>query len=109
MDATPLKTDPGSQPRMIGRYQLIQPIASGGMGTVYLGGATAPGGFVRLVAVKSIHPHLAQERAFVDMFKDEACIAARIHHSNVGSVLDYGEERGQVFLVMDYIFGETLN
>jgi len=66
-----------------GRYELLDTIASGGMATVHLGRAVGAGGFERLVAIKTMHPHLSSEPDFVGMFLDEARLAARIRHPNV--------------------------
>jgi eukaryotic-like serine/threonine-protein kinase len=98
--------------RMLGRYLLCYELASGGMATVYLArseGQHAETGFERLVALKIIHPHLARQREFVEMFLDEARIASRIVHPNVCSVFDFGEESSTYFLAMDYLVGETTN
>jgi len=93
---------------VVGRYQLLHRLASGGMGTVYAARATGVGGFERLVAVKVLHPHLAEHDRFVSMFLDEARLAARIHHPNVVATLDVFEEGGRFFLVMDYVRGMEL-
>ncbi len=92
-----------------GRYELIHRLGHGGMASVYLGRAIGTAGFERLVAVKVIHPHLANEPEFVDMFLDEARIAAKIHHPNVCETLDLGDEDGLFFMVMEYVEGETLS
>ncbi|MGE0791159.1 MAG: serine/threonine protein kinase [Sandaracinaceae bacterium] len=92
----------------IGRYRLMFQLAAGGMATVYLARAEGPSGFDKLVALKRIHPHLAQDRAYVDMFLDEARIASRITHANVCSVFDFGEAEGEYFIAMEYLVGETL-
>ncbi len=94
--------------RMLGRYVLCYELASGGMATVYLARADGPAGFGKLVALKLIHPHLAKQKDFVEMFLDEARIAARIVHPNVCSVFDFGQEGDTYFLAMDYLVGETL-
>lgn len=94
--------------RVLGRYVLCYELASGGMATVYLARTEGSSGFDRLVALKIIHPHLAKQREFVDMFLDEAKIAARIVHPNVCSVFDFGEEEGTYYLAMDYLVGETM-
>ena len=73
----------GSVTVRAGRYELLRAIASGGMATVHLGRALGEGGFERLVAVKVMHAHLAEEPEFVAMFLDEARLAARIRHPNV--------------------------
>ena len=98
----------GSDPAVLGRYRLISKIASGGMATVFLATASGPGGFEKVFALKRIHPHLADESDFVDMFLDEARIASRIHHSNVCQVFDFGEADGTYYLAMEYLLGESL-
>jgi serine/threonine protein kinase len=97
-----------STSRRLGRYVLSHEIASGGMATVNLARAEGPGGFEKVVAIKSIHPHLAKDQAFVRMFLDEARVASRIDHPNVCRVFDFGEADGTHFIVMEYIVGETL-
>ena len=90
------------------RYELVGEIASGGMATVYLARLTGVGGFQRFVAIKRLHPHLASEKEFVEMFLDEARIAARIHHPNVVPILEVGASVVGYYLVMEYIEGDTL-
>lgn len=94
-------------PRVVGRYTLHQEIAAGGMATVYLARMVGPARFAPVVAVKTMHPHFAREPEFVHMFLDEARLAARIRHPNVVPVLDVHEE-GELFLVLEYIHGESL-
>jgi serine/threonine protein kinase len=95
--------------RWVGRYELIHRLAHGGMATVYLGRAKGKAGFEKVVAVKVIHPHLANEAEFVGMFLDEARIAARLHHPHVVEILDLGETDGAYFMVMEFIEGENLS
>jgi eukaryotic-like serine/threonine-protein kinase len=90
-----------------GRYALCLELASGGMASVYLARSTGPDGFYRVCAIKRIHPHLARQRAFNDMFLDEARIAARIVHPNVCQVFDFGREGNASYLAMEYLSGET--
>jgi serine/threonine-protein kinase len=78
------------------------------MATVFLARLPGAGGFERMVAIKRLHPHLERDKEFVEMFLDEARIAARIHHPNVVSTLEIGESERGYFLVMDYIEGTTL-
>lgn len=91
----------------IGRYDLVAEIASGGMATVYLARLSGAGGFQRNVAIKVLHPHLAYDREFVEMFLDEARLAAMIHHPNVVPIQEVGEGDHGYYLVMDYIEGDT--
>jgi len=83
-------------------------IASGGMATVHLARAHGAGGFQRFVALKVMHPHIASEPEFVQMFLDEARLAARIHHPNVVGTSDVQQDEDGLFLVMDYIDGPAL-
>jgi serine/threonine protein kinase len=92
----------------VGRYELIHRLGQGGMAAVFLGRATGRAGFEKLVAVKVIHPHLAAEPDFVEMFLDEARIAARLHHPHVVEILDLDEDEDASFMVMEYVEGETL-
>ncbi|MEI9950987.1 MAG: serine/threonine-protein kinase [Pseudomonadota bacterium] len=100
--------DPGAGRQRVDRYELVGEIASGGMATVYLARLTGVGGFQRFVAMKRLHPHLASEKEFVEMFLDEARIAARIHHPNVVPILEVGASGVGYYLVMEYIEGDTL-
>jgi eukaryotic-like serine/threonine-protein kinase len=95
-------------PIKLGRYSLFAKLASGGMATVYLGRMSSEVGFGRTVAIKRLHPHLASEPEFVSMFLDEARLAARIHHPNVVQTIDVVTTDGELFLVMDYVRGESL-
>ena len=96
-------------PLRIGRYSLYRELARGGMATIFLGQLQGPVGFARTVAIKRLHPHLAKDPEFVTMFMDEARLAARIQHPNVASMLDVVATKGELFLVMEYIQGETLS
>ena len=97
-------------PEQLGRYELLLPIATGGMATVYLARALGIAGFEREVAVKLMHPHLRAdgEGAALDLL-EEARLAGRIRHPNVVAVLDVGDDPHGIFLVMEYIEGETLS
>jgi len=90
------------------RYELVAELASGGMATVFLGRILGVGGFQRFVAIKRLHPHLASEQEFVEMFLDEARLAASIHHPNVVPILEVGTSDRGYYLVMEYIEGDTL-
>lgn len=94
--------------RRLGRYELLGEIGCGGMATVWLGRVSGPRGFERLVAIKQIHPHLLTDPKFVEMFHDEARIAACIRHPNVCSVFDFGDDDGTFYLAMDYLEGASL-
>jgi serine/threonine protein kinase len=93
---------------IVGRYAIYDRIAAGGMATVHLGRLIGEGGFSRTVAIKRLHAHLALDPEFVGMFLDEARLAARIRHPNVVQTLDVVVADSEVFLVMEYIEGESL-
>ena len=94
--------------QIIGRYALCDELAHGGMATVHLGRLLGPAGFSRTVAIKRLHPHLAKDPEFVTMLLDEARLTGRIQHPKVVSTLDMVASDGELFIVMDYIHGETL-
>jgi len=95
-------------PVIIRRYALYDEIASGGMATVHIGRLLGPVGFSRTVAIKRMHANLAKDPEFVSMFLDEARLAARIRHPNVIGTLDVVALSGELFLVMEYVHGESL-
>ncbi|MCU0661527.1 MAG: serine/threonine protein kinase [Myxococcota bacterium] len=92
----------------VGRYNLIYILGKGGMATVYMGQASGLAGFEKLVTVKVIHPHLAQERSFVNMFLDEARLSALIQHPNVAAVQEVGEQDGLLYMVGEFVEGQSL-
>jgi serine/threonine-protein kinase len=91
------------------RYVLSAPLAEGGMATVHLARLVADEGFARTVAVKRLHATYARDPHFVRMFLEEARIAARIQHPNIVDTLDVVARDGELFVVMDYIHGESLS
>jgi eukaryotic-like serine/threonine-protein kinase len=95
-------------PVIVGRYAIYDRIAAGGMATVHLGRLVGERGFSRTVAIKRLHAHFAMDPDFVGMFLDEARLAARIRHPNVVQTLDVVVADDEVFLVMDYVEGESL-
>ena len=95
--------------RVIGRYALYGKLASGGMATVHFGRLLGPAGFSRTVAIKRLHPQFAKDPEFVAMFLDEARLAARIQHPNVVATVDVVALSEELFLVMDYIRGESFS
>jgi serine/threonine-protein kinase len=92
----------------IGRYEVLDVIAKGGMATVHLGRLEGAAGFSRPVAIKRLHPHLARDPAFVAALADEARIASRIAHPNVVAPLDVIEDGGEVIVVYEYVRGCSL-
>ena len=89
------------------RYQRLGALASGGMGTVYLG-RMIEGGTAQTVAIKVLHPHLASNPEMVAMFLDEARVATRLRHPNLVGVLDMDMIGDELVIVMEYVEGSTL-
>jgi serine/threonine-protein kinase len=92
----------------IGRYEIVMQIAKGGMATVYLARAEGLGGFDRYVAVKLTADSLRNDPEFSAHLIEEAKLVAHLRHLNVVPVLDVGECDRGVFLVMEYIPGDSL-
>ncbi|MCC6336441.1 MAG: protein kinase [Myxococcales bacterium] len=91
-----------------GRYQLLKKLATGGMAQIYLARQRGPEGFEKLLVVKRILPHLAENEDFITMFLDEARIAARLNHPNVVQIFDLGAQDDSFFIAMEYIHGEDV-
>jgi serine/threonine-protein kinase len=92
-----------------GRYELLLQIAQGGMGAVWVARLKLENGFEKLFAVKTLLTHLQDQAVFRAMFLDEARIAASIEHPNVGQILDMGEQEDLLYLVMEWVEGESVN
>jgi serine/threonine-protein kinase len=93
----------------VGRYDLLAPLAQGGMGAVYLARIAGTIGTEKLVAVKVIHAQYAAEQSFVSMFLDEGRIASRLNHPNVCTTFDVGVDNGIYYQAMEYLHGEPLS
>ena len=92
--------------RQIGRYRILEQLGQGGMSVVYKGLDTA---LDREVAVKVLHPHLANREESRKRLEREAKAVARLHHPNILEVFDYaGEGAADAFIVTEYIRGSTL-
>ena len=94
--------------RFVGRYAIYGEIAAGGMATVHFARLFGTAGFSRTVAIKRLHAQLAKDPEFAAMFLDEAHVAARIRHPNVVPTLDVVSMQGELFIVMEYVQGESL-
>jgi serine/threonine protein kinase len=91
-----------------GKYVLLEKLAMGGMAEVYLARSIGAGGVGKFVAVKRILPQFSEQVEFVDMFKDEASIAINLQHSNIVTITEFGMEKNQFFIVMDFVNGRNL-
>jgi serine/threonine protein kinase len=104
--STPTQFGLGSK---LDRYELICPIAEGGMASVWVARLRGKHGFEKLVAIKTILPRYAGDERFRDMFLDEARIASRIEHPNVVQIFDLGEEQDVLYLAMEFVDGDSLS
>src|SRR6478735_4072156 len=94
----------------IGRNRLITRLGGGGMADVYLAVAGGEGTrFQKLLVVKILKSELVAEPDFIEMFLDEARLAARLSHPHVTQTLEVGQDAGRYFLAMEYVEGQALN
>lgn len=96
------------KPTSFGKYHVLRPIAQGGMAEVFLASFTGLAGFSKLVAIKRIRPHLASTPEALEMFLDEARLAARLNHGSIVQIFDLEQIDGQHLIVMEYVHGKTL-
>jgi eukaryotic-like serine/threonine-protein kinase len=94
---------------ILGRYELLLPIAKGGMAQVWAARMRGTRGFQKLVAIKTILAGAIDNTRLEQMFLEEAQLAAQIHHPNVVTTLDLGEHEGTLYLVMEWVDGEALS
>ena len=92
-----------------GKYVLISKLAAGGMAVTYRAKMTAAAGLTKDVVIKRVHPHLAEEEDFVEMFIREAKLAASLTHGNIAQVFDFGRADGDYFLAMELVHGQALS
>ncbi|KYF59819.1 hypothetical protein BE08_10865, partial [Sorangium cellulosum] len=95
---------PGST---LGRYEILIPVAKGGMAAVWAARLQGTRGFRKIVAIKTMLPDVSDDPDFESMFLDEARVAARVRHPNVVEILDLGEEDDVLYIVMEWVDGET--
>ena len=95
-------------PQPFDKYTLIGKLGHGGMAEVNLAVVEGKGGFRKLTVIKRLHRHLAMEPGFVDMFLDEARLAARLNHPHCVQTYEVGDHEGNHFLAMEYLDGQGL-
>lgn len=95
-------------PGGFGRYQLLEKIAAGGMAEVYRARMRGEEGFEKIVAIKRILPHMADNDDFITMFIDEAKLAAQLTHNNIIHIYDLGKEDAYHYIAMEYVEGKDL-
>lgn len=103
-----LQTTPAYQPIQYGKFLLLDRIARGGMAELCRAKIIGSQGFEKLIAIKKILPHLADQEEFVSAFIDEARLAAFLQHRNIVQIFDFGEIAGSYFISMEYLSGQPL-
>ena len=96
------------EPIRFGKYLILDKIATGGMAELFRAKITSVEGFEKLVAIKKILPNLTQDSNLVNMFIDEAKLAAMLTHQNIVQIYDLGSMEGVYFIAMEYIHGKDL-
>lgn len=92
-----------------GKYLLVGEIAAGGMAEVFLAVHKGVEGFIKVVVIKRVLPHLTNNPDFIRMFVDEARLEARLEHPNIVRTYEFGEVDGQYFTAMEFLPGEDLS
>lgn len=100
---------PEFKPSKLGKYTLLDRIAVGGMAELYRAMIRGDQGFEKLIAIKRLLPHLADEENVVTSFIDEAKLAALLQHRNIVQIYDFGSMEGNYFIAMEYLFGKDLH
>jgi serine/threonine protein kinase len=94
-------------PERIAKYEVLRPLATGGMAEIFIARTRDPGR--RLVVLKKLHPRLAIEREYVQMFHDEAVIASKLQHPNLVEVYELGLDEGEHYIAMEFLHGRDLS
>src|SRR5262245_56584181 len=92
----------------LGTYELLRPLAQGGMADIYLARRHGPGHFERHVAVKVLNQSRAHDAEACTMFLDEARVVAMLNHQNIAAVLEVDVVDGRHYLAMEYVHGADL-
>ena len=101
-------TRPVTMPRQFGKYVLIRKLAEGGMAEIFLAKLLGADGFERNVVIKRMLSNLSSIPDFVEMFRDEARLAARLSHPNIIQIHELGFIEGCYYICMEYLAGEDL-
>lgn len=96
------------KPIPFGRYTLVAPIATGGMGEIFLARMEGPQGFEKFCVIKKILPHLADDTEFVERFVNEAKTLVKLSHGSIAQVLDMGLHDGNPYIALEHVDGKDL-
>ena len=92
----------------LGKYEILRKLATGGMAEIYLARVRGTAGFEKLVVLTKILPKYAGKQRFVQLFLDEARLAASLDHPNIAQVYDIGTVDGSYFFTMEYLHGQDV-
>ena len=99
---------PASGPQRLGAYQLVAPLATGGMAELFVAKTAGVSGFEKQVALKVIHPNFSSDPEFVRMLIDEAKLAVQLQHANIVQTYDLGVVEGRYYIAMELVDGADL-
>jgi len=99
---------PAAAPVDYGQYELLERIAIGGMAEVFRAKRQGVEGFEKVVAVKRILPSLSSNKDFVEMFVNEAKMAASLSHPNIANIFELGKIEDTYFIAMEFVDGRDL-
>src|SRR5207249_4555850 len=107
--SVPFRTsDTATMQARFGRYELLNRLAGGGMGEVYLARQRGAAGFEKLLVIKTLLPHLCEDEEFIHMFQDEARISAQLIHPNLCQSYEFDQIEGAWYIAMEYLRGEDV-
>ena len=98
----------GGETTRLGSFEIVRRLARGGMAEIFLARTSGPSGFEKLVVLKKILPKYAGKPKFVQLFLDEARLAATLDHPNIAQVYDIGMSDGSYFFTMEYLHGQDM-
>ncbi len=97
-----------NQPEVFGKYHLLEKIATGGMAEVFRARSYGMEGFEKILVIKRVLDHLAQDQEFIQLFQYEALIAVELQHVNIVQVFEFEQVEGQYYIAMEYVHGLDL-
>jgi TonB family protein len=106
--AAPVHEEEPTDGTKFGQYVLLERIATGGMAEVWKARMRGVEGFQKIVAIKKILPHLSDNQDFIEMFVDEAKLAAQLNHNNIIHIYDLGKIATSYYIAMEYVDGHDL-
>jgi eukaryotic-like serine/threonine-protein kinase len=107
--ASTAQRQPWQSGDVVGQYTLLAKIATGGMADIWLARQAGLHGFEKVAAIKRISDNYCDSVEFVEMFLDEARIAAQLNHPNIVQIHDLGQHGGAYYIAMEYLHGEDFS